>query len=99
MTSMLKDGVSGPHGGPTSAPSAKIDAANAATPSATNGSERMPLSPPLGRFSDTFDRRGRGRNRSSDVFRAGALLRSAECGANRARAAPHPELVVDVLEV
>src|SRR5436189_477036 len=48
---------------------------------------------------DTFDRRGRGRNRSSDVFRAGALRGPAECGANRARAAPHPELVVDVLEV
>src|SRR5438876_6854651 len=48
---------------------------------------------------DTFDRRGRGRNRSSDVFRAGALRGPAECGANRARAAPNPELVVDVLEV
>src|SRR5207247_9295554 len=48
---------------------------------------------------DTFDRRGRGRNRSSDVFRTGALRGPAECGANRARAAPHPQLVVDVLEV
>src|SRR5436305_4792533 len=43
MTSMLKGGVSGPHGGSASAPNAKTDAANAATPSVTDGSERMPL--------------------------------------------------------
>src|SRR5437667_7269816 len=48
---------------------------------------------------DTFDRRGSGRNRSFDVFRADALRGVAECGANRACAAPYPELVVDVLEV
>jgi hypothetical protein len=40
---MLKGGVSGPHGGPASAPNAKTGAANAATPSVTDGSERMPL--------------------------------------------------------
>src|SRR6266516_4521362 len=43
MTSMLKGGVSGPHGGSASAPNAKTDAANAATPSVTDASERMPL--------------------------------------------------------
>src|SRR5207247_3247294 len=48
---------------------------------------------------DTFARRGRGRNRSCDVYRAGGLRGAAECEANRARAAPYPELVVDVLEV
>src|SRR5436189_958466 len=48
---------------------------------------------------DTLDRRDLSCNRSSDVFRAGALRGAAECGANRARAAPYPELVVDVLEV
>src|SRR5213592_2501662 len=100
MTSMLKGGVSGPHGGPASAPIAKTDAANAATPSVTDGSERMPFSPPRGRLP----------TRASiaaiaaaighlTYFRAAALRGAAECGANRARAAAHPELVVDVLEV
>src|SRR5881396_173126 len=100
MTSMLKGGVSGPHGGPASAPTAKTDAANAATPSVTDGSERMPFSPPRGRLP----------TRASiaaiaaaighlTYFRAAALRGAAECGAYRARAAPHPELVVDVLEV
>src|SRR5438093_8339880 len=99
MTSMLKGGVSGPHGGSASAPNAKTDAANAATPSVTDGSERMPLRLLSVVFKDTLDHRDLSCNRSSDVFRAGALRGAAECRANRARAAPHPELVVDVLEV
>src|SRR5213593_3102159 len=68
MTSMLKGGVSGPHGGSASAPNAKTDAANAATPSVTEGSERMPLRLLWVVFKDTLDRRDLSCNRSSDVF-------------------------------
>src|SRR5262245_3200010 len=99
MTSTLKGGVSGPHGGPASAPNAETGATNAATPSATDRSERMPL-----RLLWSSSRTRWIAAISAVIghltyFETAALRDAAECRANRARAAPHPELVVDVLEV
>src|SRR5438034_2982692 len=99
MTSMLKGGVSGPHGSSASAPNAKTDAANAATPSVTDASERMPL-----RLLSIVFRTGWIAAMSAAIghltyFPAGALRGAAERGANRACAGPYAELVVDVLEV